>query len=233
MARKGQDHRALTPARTAMTLRAMTREKRIMELRIGGATYKEIGEKIAEDEQLAQPLSPGRVSTIVKKALDRITVGLKTEAEHYRAIELLRLDKLQKSIWNDATSETTERQDRKLRSIDRILSIMQRRANLLGLDKPQKHELDITDGRTAEDLSDDELAQVIVKAKMDAAKNVTPALPAHVDVEADLVEEGQSESDEDVARLLTEEEQKEAGLDTTGDDPIDNDPSWLEGANEF
>jgi hypothetical protein len=66
----------------------------------------------------------------VSRALGAIPREL---ADEYRALEALRLDALQQAVWEQAIEGD-------LKAVDRVLSIMKRRSQLLGLDAPKVSE---------------------------------------------------------------------------------------------
>lgn len=91
-----------------------------LRLRSSGLTYREVAAQMCCDVATAYR----RVS----RALGSIP---REQADEYRALEALRLDELQQAIWNQAVNGD-------LKAVDRVLSIMKRRSQLLGLDVPRK-----------------------------------------------------------------------------------------------
>ena len=95
-------------------------------LRRQGYTLKRIGQVLGVSTQTA--------ANYVNYCLRELVELTAAATEEYRQLELERLDALQAVIWDQAVSGN-------LWAIDRCLAIMERRAKLLGLDKPLQHIL--------------------------------------------------------------------------------------------
>jgi hypothetical protein len=90
----------------------------ILSMRLQGHTLREIG--AAQDP----PVSMQAIHKTLKKALERMLIE---PFEHIRLMEATRLDEVMASIYPAAL-------DGDLSAIDAVLSLMQRRSRLLGLD---------------------------------------------------------------------------------------------------
>ena len=97
-----------------------------IELRRQGYTLKRIGQVLGVSTQTA--------ANYVNYCLRELVELTAAATEEYRQLELERLDALQAAIWNQAVSGN-------LFAIDRCVKLMERRAKLLGLDKPLQHIL--------------------------------------------------------------------------------------------
>lgn len=104
-----------------ISLVAAEREKRAVALRITGMSY----EQIASDMQLANASVAWK---IVQRALKR---SVAESVDELRTLDAQRLDVLLAAIWDKA-------KEGRLFAVDRALLILQRRAELLGLDAPKK-----------------------------------------------------------------------------------------------
>lgn len=130
--------------------------KEALALRLEGHSLLAIGEKLG--------ISLPYAHRVVSKALRDIPNG---EAEELRTLELTRLDGLQLEVMevlrrfhpyvhagqivmvkDDTTGNSYPLADDSLilSSVDRLLKIQERRAKLVGLDKPEKKELTGADG---------------------------------------------------------------------------------------
>ena len=107
---------------TKKGLTAAQKQKRALELRIAGKELKEIA---AEVGYAGESGAHKAIMTALKKTLQE-------PADELRKMEAERLDKMMAAIWEQATSGSAN----STWFIDRILNIMDRRAKLLGLDKP-------------------------------------------------------------------------------------------------
>jgi hypothetical protein len=105
------------------------RRAKALELRVSGASY----------EAIADALGTTKYTTYldVQKSIAGLDKIAKEHAERLRDIELARCDALIKAAWPAA-------QDGDDKSINAIVRIMDRRAKLLGLDAPEKHQIDGT-----------------------------------------------------------------------------------------
>ena len=113
----------LTPERQAKLDRLRSRRRDALLLRLGGAGYDEI----------ARVLHCSRTTAMhhVERALKD---ARRDPAERLLQLELDRLDRLQLGIWQKALNGDVE-------AMDRVLRLMGRRAKLLGLDVPSRHEV--------------------------------------------------------------------------------------------
>lgn len=91
-----------------------------LRLRSLGHTYREIGECTGVN-----------TSTAYRRVQNALYAIPADEVDSLRKLEGERLDALQLAIWETAV-------DGDLRAVDRVLSIMKRRAQLFGLDVPRK-----------------------------------------------------------------------------------------------
>jgi hypothetical protein len=95
---------------------------RALELRRKRRSHQEIADELG--------ISVTRASGLITSALEKIGAASRSEAEHVRTIELLRLDDMERSlmeIYEDSDAE------QKLKTMDRLLAIMQFRSRILGL----------------------------------------------------------------------------------------------------
>ena len=118
-------------------------------MRLRGLTQRQIARKLG--------LSQGRVSKLLKEALEPIEREIQDDADQLRAIELARLEELHNALWNRA--RRTKGKDGKTIEadpaiVDRILRISARRCELLGLDAPQRIEADLGARGLSEDMAD-------------------------------------------------------------------------------
>lgn len=112
-----------------------------MKLRIAGKSFEHIAEELGY-----RSLSGAHkaVTTALKKTLQE-------PADELRTMEAERLDRMLEGLWDKARSGDTW-------SVDRVLNIMERRARLLGLDKPPEKDptddivkyLDLVDKATSD-----------------------------------------------------------------------------------
>ena len=105
---------------------AVERQRQAVQLRLAGATYAQIAEKLGY-RQAAGALKA------VEAALAKT---LREPTDQLRELELARLDALWLSIWPQA-------QQGSLGAVDRCLRIQERRARLLGLDAPKELAVDL------------------------------------------------------------------------------------------
>lgn len=103
------------------------RKKNAVELRLAGASYRDIGNALG--------CSTVTAMNDCKEALAEIPMQ---QADEMRTVELSRLDRLQRAVWGKAIKGD-------LQAVDRALKIIDRRAKLLGLDAPQQVQITAND----------------------------------------------------------------------------------------
>ncbi len=112
--------------------RQAEKRRRCLELREAGYSYEEIAQEMGWSHR-----SPAQ--RYVQRALK---ATYQEPADAVRQLELRRLDRLAKGIWQQATgkpaSGETPAEPPSLFAIDRLMKLMDRRARLLGLDAPIK-----------------------------------------------------------------------------------------------
>jgi hypothetical protein len=93
------------------------------------------------------------------------------DVETIVAVEIDRLDALHRAVWPDAM-------EGKLGAIDRCLAISKRRAELLGLDAPSKHQVTGKDGEPIAPLkvTDDQLRRMAEEILIGFEESPTPPL---------------------------------------------------------
>ena len=101
------------------------RRAQALELRAAGRKYREIAETLDYS-------SPQHAHRDVKTELDALVKGPALEV---LSEELDRLDKMLQGLWSEARRGNVH-------AVDRVLRIMERRARYLGLDAPDRVEVD-------------------------------------------------------------------------------------------
>lgn len=113
-------------SRKTKELEREERRKKVAANLKAGLNYREIAEHLG--------VSLGTISNDVNLVIERWQKEHVSEINEYVSLELKRLDQAQNAIWGEVM-------DGKLLAIDRLLKIQRRRADLLGLDAPEKHQL--------------------------------------------------------------------------------------------
>lgn len=108
------------PKASERRIEAVERQRKAVELRKAGMSY----------EAIADELGYAGKSGAYKAVSSALTRTLQEPADELRALELARLDDMLKGLWVNARKGNVY-------AIDRVLKIMQRRAELLGLDAPK------------------------------------------------------------------------------------------------
>jgi hypothetical protein len=119
MAKKRKGPRSKTAPRSVA---ARVKEGQAVQLRMAGANLAEIAAAVGYAD-------PSGADRALQRGMARL--GQPEEAAKLRQLELARLDRMQRSIWEKARDGHGE-------SIDRVLRIMERRARYCGLDAPVK-----------------------------------------------------------------------------------------------
>jgi hypothetical protein len=103
----------------------LLREKEIVDLRTEGYVWREIAQRVN--------MSTGGAAKAYERALGRV---LAPSVKQHRAVELDRLDILQRVYWQPAINGN-------LRAADFVLRVIEKRAKLLGLDAAIKIQTEV------------------------------------------------------------------------------------------
>jgi DNA-binding CsgD family transcriptional regulator len=137
MAESNENQNSLPQQQSAKTLGrefVTERDVRIFKMRQAGIQHSEIGRRLG--------ISVVQVSNAIRRQLQKLNSEALLAYPEVLRMELERLDSLQQNLWAqtqhrrktlDDGTEIMEEPD--LKAVDRVLSIMDRRARLLGLDK--------------------------------------------------------------------------------------------------
>jgi hypothetical protein len=138
----------------------------VLEKRKTGASLRQIAFLWNEQKQVKSgewdSITHETVRKDLKASLRELNKLEKQEAEDLRRLELERLDAIQLQFWSLAigkyNADTDQWEDKPSVSAGWfILAILKRRAELLGLDAAQKHEVKIN----VSELTDDELRAIV------------------------------------------------------------------------
>ena len=121
-----------------------TAERRsyVLALRKAGATYRQIAEAVIREfgeEKLPKGFNELYAYKDVKRELDKLRTQMAEDVGEIRRLEVERLDDLLRGLWKQARTGNQG-------AVDRVLRIMKRRADLLGLDAPSRAEVTGKDG---------------------------------------------------------------------------------------
>lgn len=103
------------------------RRRQAVELRLDGMSYEAIADRLGWRSH----------SSAHAAVQDGLQDAIREPAESLIRLELLRLDELHRACWGKAMAGD-------LRAVDRVLRVMERRARLLGLDKPAAVAVDVS-----------------------------------------------------------------------------------------
>lgn len=115
---------------------ALKNETTIMQLRMAGANYHEIGEKLG--------ITYNQAYLTVRRSLARLAKENAETAGEIRDLEAARYDRLMVSWWPRALGSSSKEPDPKAAQI--VMDIIQRRCKLFGADAPNKIALTESDG---------------------------------------------------------------------------------------
>lgn len=141
----------------ARQVSTVERMRMALEYRKAGLSYQAIADKVGWR-------SKSMAHHMVQKALREL---VREPAEEVLILEIERLDRALVAIWNKVISGDVN-------SIRTMLSIMERRAKMLGLDAPAKSEVDLNIENDANQLTDEQLLEVI--GRRGGEDFITPSL---------------------------------------------------------
>ena len=107
-------------------LTAAQRRHQALQRRIGGWTFQAIGDELGITRQAAHGLVVTALKDLNEKTME--------SASELQRLELERLDVMNSAIWGAVLKGDVG-------AIDRAIRIQARRAALMGLDSPSKHEI--------------------------------------------------------------------------------------------
>lgn len=138
-------------ARTKTRMSYRERQAAALELRLAGQEYAAI----------ADELGYANKSGAYKAVQNALTAIIREPAEQLVTLEVARLDAMLRAVWKRIVGKG------ELGAIDRALKIMERRARLLGLDKPIEFDLHLMVREMANDLelTDNEAAALLTQAE--------------------------------------------------------------------
>jgi len=138
------------------------RRNLVVQLREAGAGWEDIANSIERkygEERLPSGWDRRYAYKDFHRRLDAIERESEEAAKNVREMELRRLNRMMRSIWQEATGDGNATWKQQKDAVDRVLRIMKRRAKLLGLD--DLGELTLNTGEVDwEDLTDEELMRV-------------------------------------------------------------------------
>lgn len=139
----------------AQKIETSRRRNRVVQLRESGATWEAIATALMQnygEDRLPSGWDRRYAYKDFHRRLEKIQKESEEAVRNVREMELRRLDRMQRALWERATNGDTD-------AIDRILRIQKRRAKLLGLDSPEKVDLKI-DEIDWDSLSDEQLRRI-------------------------------------------------------------------------
>lgn len=136
--------------KTGTDERIIDRRNRVFELRKAGLSERQIAQALSQQGIV---VSQQTVHNDLHRVIDGLVKDTETNAERLRALEIQRLDQMQASLWLRATGgKLPDKVDKEGRIIpgevldpdpkvmDTLLRVMKRRAELTGMDMPQRFE---------------------------------------------------------------------------------------------
>jgi hypothetical protein len=129
--------------------------RRALALRLGGGTFQDIATAL-------NIRSPEKARQLVMEGLQEAQNDIRKNAGMYLAEESMRVERLMRAVWPLAVGQPA-RVDQAgapiaavpadLKAVDRAVKLMERKARLLGLDAPQRHQFGVEDegGNAADD----------------------------------------------------------------------------------
>ena len=139
------------------------RQRQALELRRAGVSYRQIADHLG----YAGPSGAHRaVASALKETLQE-------PADALRDLEAQRLDALQRALWPAASAGDVP-------AVRAMLSVMERRAKLLGLDSPQRNELSGPNGTPFVPVTPEDMAarfEQLVRAQRERLKHAPKEVP--------------------------------------------------------
>jgi hypothetical protein len=142
----------------AQLLATAERRKEVLQLREAGATWEAIAETL-ESRHGTDALPSGWDKRYAwqdfQRELDKMQTEVEDRAKRVREMELKRLNRMQRALWEDALDGDTD-------AIRTIIRLMDRRADLLGMDEPDELDATVNGGRIDwSSVTDEQLDRVL------------------------------------------------------------------------
>ncbi len=133
-----------------------------LELRKQCLSYREISER--------QDTDPGTAYLDVQIVMKEYAANMRDSIKAVRDREELSLDTIESQLHVTMAAEGLDISDR-MKIVDRILKVKTRRANLLGLDAPKKHVVQVEDARAMMMVYNNVVVNIIAKSVPDSARD--------------------------------------------------------------
>ena len=167
------------------------RERRAVEMRTAGATYREIGEELG--------VNPSSAFRMVRRALDRVPAEAVGDL---RSLQLVRLEELWRKLAG-ILEEAADNPERQFRTIDTMLKVLVREARLMGLDAPPKRVVEVvTDELLQKLIAEERRAIAAQQALLDSLGDDGRGPDVEAEVEAPSGEVGDPGPDPDRASRI-------------------------------
>lgn len=121
--------------RSAQAARLAERRSRVLTLRKAGATFREIAATMREEGGVSKGFNEATAFADYQHEMNRLNEANRESAEDVRRLEVLRLDRMLCAL-----DDEVDRGDPT--AINTAIRIMERRSKLLGLDAPDKSEVE-------------------------------------------------------------------------------------------
>lgn len=135
------------PTDDATLLATAERRREVLQLREAGATWEAIANTLRERhgaEELPKGWDRRYAWNDWDRELQKIQDETSEHAEQVRRMELRRLDRMMRGVWEKAIGGLKVPWKQQSEAVKLVLKIQQRRARLRGLDEPD--EVDLTSG---------------------------------------------------------------------------------------
>lgn len=143
------------PSRTLPNPLRLERKRRAYGLKLRGFSYRQIGAELGIDVKDAH--------TLVKEELFDTTDVLREQVREHRQLELDRLESVISRLWVAAfpVDEDGKAGEVDHEAVRSLLRAMERKQKLLGLEAPQKHQVDVSHLQSQVGLVVEMIARVI------------------------------------------------------------------------
>lgn len=158
----------------ARALKAAENRRLAVELRLAGATYDAIGQRLGISKQA--------VHKAVRRVLDETAQHVRDEGDRLRALEVRRLDALLLSLWQSRASP---------RVADTIIRLFDRRAKLLGLDAREESGFDPLTGKPVDAGGAPPAGPVTFRLEVVAGREMAPRGGQRTDEDPEPADDGE------------------------------------------
>lgn len=161
------------PPSETQKMETARRRNQVIRLREAGATWEEIANVMLDrhgEERLPSGWDRRYAYKDFYRELEKLNNEMERNLEKIRQVELRRLNRMMRGIWQEAIGSDDATWQQQKDAIDRVLRIMKRRSDLIGLDAPEEYSIS-HDEVDWDEFTDEELMRIAEGESVESVLN--------------------------------------------------------------